>query len=513
VSTIALGPIGWVRWFWRQLTTMRVALQLLFLLALAAAPGSYFPQRAASPMKVTQYLKDSPDLGAWLDRFGMFDVYGSVWFSSIYILLMISLIGCIIPRVKVHFEAMRGVPPTAPRFLTKLETSTSVAIPSGDPSLVEPVMEYLSRKRWRVRTDQDEFGTYIAAERGYLRETGNLIFHIAIVFILIAVAAGSMFGWRGQVVIRENTSMTNELSQYDTFTPGRLFSLGQLEPFTVQLDRLEVRYEESGMQIGAARDYKATVTYRESAKEPEQTRIIGVNDPLNVGNASMFLVGHGYAPHFRVTDSHGNVVFDDAVIFLPQDSNFTSTGVVKVPDADPQLGFNGIFAPTGVVTEDRGPHSLFPQLIDPQVFLSAWTGDLGLDNGIAQNVYRIDTTHLKKLGLEELEPGETWKLPQGKGSITFVGVVQFATFNVASDPGQNWALFGAILAILGVIAGLYVQRRRLWIRIVDGNAEIAVLSRYEDARLSEVLEEMKFLCEKTLGVEQSAADERASDGS
>jgi len=34
---------GWLRWGWRQLTSMRTALILLFLLALAAVPGSIIP--------------------------------------------------------------------------------------------------------------------------------------------------------------------------------------------------------------------------------------------------------------------------------------------------------------------------------------------------------------------------------------------------------------------------------------------------------------------------------------
>ena len=281
-----------------------------------------------------------------------------------------------------------------------------------------------------------------------------------------------------------------------------------LVPFNIRLDSLDVTYESEGTQVGAARDYRATVSYRESAESPLQTQVVGVNNPLNVGNASVFLVGHGYAPHFIVKDKTGKVVFDDAVVFLPQDPNFTSQGVIKVPDTTPQLGFNGVFAPTGVVTKERGPHSLFPQLIDPMVFLSVWEGDLGLDAGIPQNVYQLSTAKLKRVGLEELSPGESWKLPNGLGTLEFVDVVQFATFNIASDPGQNWALVGAILAIVGVIAGLYVQRRRLWIRVFSDGVEVAIMSRYEDARLSEVLQDFVHFCEVDLHMTQCAPKER-----
>jgi len=65
-----LGVRGTLRWVWRQLTSMRVALMLLMLLAVAAVPGSVLPQRPVDPAKVAAYLVDHPGSGAWLDRLG-----------------------------------------------------------------------------------------------------------------------------------------------------------------------------------------------------------------------------------------------------------------------------------------------------------------------------------------------------------------------------------------------------------------------------------------------------------
>src|SRR3954466_8245838 len=90
-----LGVIGWIRWFWRQLTSMRVALILLFMLSLGAIPGSLIPQSGTDPLKVEDFRKTHETLAPLYDKLGLFHVYGSVWFSAIYILLFISLIGCI----------------------------------------------------------------------------------------------------------------------------------------------------------------------------------------------------------------------------------------------------------------------------------------------------------------------------------------------------------------------------------------------------------------------------------
>ena len=54
VSLPSLGVVGWVRWFWRQLTSMRVALLLLLLLSLGAIPGSLIPQTGIDVTKVVR---------------------------------------------------------------------------------------------------------------------------------------------------------------------------------------------------------------------------------------------------------------------------------------------------------------------------------------------------------------------------------------------------------------------------------------------------------------------------
>jgi cytochrome c biogenesis protein len=304
--------------------------------------------------------------------------------------------------------------------------------------------------------------------------------------------------------LREGTGFSNVVAQYDTFTPGRLFKSDDLVPFNVQLDQMEVTFEQTSERSAKATDFAATLEFRESVTQDFQTKTIGVNNPLDIGNASMFLLGWGYAPHIIVRDGPGNIVFDDTVVFLPQDGNFTSTGVVKVPDMEPQLGIQGIFAPTAIITADQGPHSMYPDLVNPMIFASFWSGDLGLDNGKPQNIYSLDKTKLKRIGLRDLKPGETWELKNNKGSVEFVEVTQFATFNVASDPSQNWALLGAILAILGIIASLYIQRRRVWIRVVSegGKTEVivAAISRQEDVDLSLVVADIASQCSNLLTV-------------
>jgi cytochrome c biogenesis protein len=477
---------------WRQLTSMRTALILLFLLAIASIPGSVLPQRGTNPIRVDQWLKNNPGIGPLLDRGGFFDVYGSPWFAAVYLLLFISLVGCVLPRIRLHAKAMTAPPPPAPRRLSRLPVSREFASPSEGDVVLDSAQEYLRSHRWRVLRGESaaDGSRWVAAEKGYLRETGNLVFHLALLFVLLAVAVGGLLGWKGNVIVREGSGFSNTLTQYDAWGGGRLVSPNNLAPFSFTLNRFNVDFERSAAQRGAPRLFRADVTYRSSPDAQAVDTSIEVNEPLDVDGAKVFLVGHGYAPRFVVRDSSGAVVFDDAVVFLPQDGNFTSTGVIKVPDADPALGFNGLFLPTAARTGTGMGVSTFPAADNPEVLLAAFRGDMGLDSGVPQSVYTLDTSKMVKVGLQSMAPGDTWTLPNSSGSIEFTGYERWASFQIAHDPGKELALVSALAAIAGLMLSLFVRRRRLWVKVLTDEAggtlvQVAGLAKTDSADVPE----------------------------
>src|SRR5579859_4588539 len=115
----------WPRWLWRQLTSMRTALILLFLLALGSIPGSVLPQEGVDPAGVQQYYASHPALAPWFNRLGLFNVFASPWFAAIYLLLFASLVGCVVPRTFRLIGSARTPPPRAPRNLRRLPQSVS----------------------------------------------------------------------------------------------------------------------------------------------------------------------------------------------------------------------------------------------------------------------------------------------------------------------------------------------------------------------------------------------------
>jgi cytochrome c biogenesis protein len=499
----ALGPKEMLRWAWTQLTSMRTALFLLLLLAVAAVPGSLFPQRPANPAVVTQYIKDNPDYGKLLDSLQLYDVYSSAWFSAIYLLLFISLIGCVVPRAIAHYKAMRSQPPRTPKRLSRLPEYGTLVIPAsaGIPAsdAIHGAAGVLRKRGYRVEVrDDDGARPSLGAERGFLKEVGNLVFHTSLIGVLVSVAIGGLFGYSGQRILVEGDTFVNTLVGYDQFNPGTNFQSSQLQPYSIQLDKFDITFDrESQGKFGQPIDFAAAVTTRENPDAPAKQETLKVNDPVTLGGTSIYLTGNGYAPVVTIRDGEGNIAMQGPVVAKLQGDNYYSSVVIKVPDAKPdQLGFAGFFLPTAFVTDEGVSFSGDPELFNPQLTLNSYFGDLGLDDGAPQNVFELDVEDLTPLNARNLDaggitlaPGTSYTLPDGKGSISFDGVKRYIGVDIHHNPGQLYALIFALLAVAGLILSLYVNRRRAWVRTgshEDGRTmvEYGLLARGEDHRLA-----------------------------
>lgn len=526
------GLVGWLRWAWRQLTSMRTALVLLLLLAVAAVPGSIFPQRSADPNGVTQWRADNPDLFGVLDGLQLFDVYSSVWFSAIYILLFVSLIGCVIPRTRHHAKALRARPPRTPARLgrladyrtAQLHPPEGMAPAAAAEEAVRVASEHLRRAGYRVEGYVAGSSVSVSAERGYLRETGNLVFHTALIGVLLAVGLGGAFTYTGQRTIVEGTTFVNALTDYSSFNPGRFVNEENLSPYTVTLDRFDVQYQPfDAPGAGQAGGFVAHVTTQQPGAAPVQGEV-RVNHPLGLAADRIYLMGNGYAPMITVRNAAGEVVFHDSVPFLPQDANLTSLGVVKVADGMPeQLGMVGFFYPTAQELDSGAFTSVYPDLVFPLLSLDVYSGDLGIDDGTPRSVYTLDPTGMTKLTGRDtdvasirLQPGQTADLPGGLGTVTFDdasgadaaaseaggtdatdytdSVKRFVSLSIHHDVAAPFVLVFAVLAVAGLLAALFVPRRRMWVKATPGDRTVAVeyagLARGEDPALARAVDQL-----------------------
>jgi len=348
------------------------------------------------------------------------------------------------------------------------------------------------RQHYRVLEGTDADGRrWVGAERGRHRETGNLLFHIAVLVVLLGMAVVSLFGFKGTALVIVGNGFSNTITQYDGYTAGRLFKPSRLVPFNLAFTNFIVKFEESGATKGAAREFDATMQVTPEPGEPTVTDHLKVNHPLHIGNEQVHLIGHGYAPIVTVKDGNGNVAWSGPVAFLPQDGNFSSTGVIKVPDARPdEIGLQGLFLPSAHVDPVKGPISVFPDAENPALFLTAYIGNLGLDDGTPQSIYSLDTTGLTQLTKDgqpfrvAMLPGDTEKLPGNAGTITYEGYKRWANLQISSRPGTMIVLVGAVAALVGLMGSLFIPRRRAWVRVENDAGRTVIVLAGLDQRTS-----------------------------
>ncbi len=185
--------------------------------------------------------------------------------------------------------------------------------------------------------------------------------------VLVGFAVGSLFGYKGGVILVVGNGFSNNLTQYDDFVPGSLFQADDMEPFSFDIGSFDVNWLTSGPRKGMAQGFESHLTYQETPTSEAKKYDLKVNHPLSIGDTEVFLIGHGYAPVITIRDGNGDVAYSGPTIFLPTDQTFTSFGVVKAPDARPQqIGLEGGFYPTYAFTQETGPFSVFGNAVNPR---------------------------------------------------------------------------------------------------------------------------------------------------
>lgn len=473
-----MNPLLIIRRGWRRLISMRTALILLFLLAVASVPGSLLPQRPLNPVKVKAYLASHGGWGHFLDRLGMFDVFGTPWFAAIYLLLFISLVGCLIPRIRMHARSAVSRPLPAPKNLSRLRESAQLQTALPAPAYADAARTGLGR-RWRVERREEAGGVVtLSAEKGYTRETGNLIFHVALLCALVLIAIGRLFSYESSYLVEQGKGFCNGAFA-DSSRPGRLAAQGKVTPppFCVNVTNFDAQY----LADGQPSKFLASITYQPNVNSPvEHSGQISVNHPLRLEGDRVYLVGHGYSPLITVTLPNGTVYHRVADFVPTEAATLYSEGAFEVtqPDAKNEVGVEGFFAPTPVESSPGIVTSASPIVKDPVLGIFVWTGTLHPD-GAPHSVSSLDTTELAKVGQANLKLGQSVTASNGV-KVTFDSWTPWVTLQVSHDPTQTYLLFAAGAMIIGLVGSLSVRRRRVWLRITPGtgpgNSGLTVVS-------------------------------------
>jgi cytochrome c biogenesis protein len=531
---------------WRALTSMGTALVLLFLLALGAIPGALLPQRSLNAGKVDDYLATHRGIGPWLNRLQAFDVFSSFWFTAIYVLLFVSLVGCLTPRMIEHARSLRATPVAGPRNLARLPKHAGAELLADPEELNALANTITGRLRgWRTairHPDSTEASTVeVSAEKGYLREFGNIVFHFSLLGLLVAVAVGKLFGYEGNVVVIADGGpgfCSASPAAFDSFRAGNTVDGTSLHPICIRVNDFHAHYLPSGQATSFAadidyQDYPAT---HDVTADSWRHHLLEVNHPLRVGGDRVYLQGHGYAPTFTLTFPDGQTRTSTVQWRPDNPQTLLSSGVARIdppagsyPNAAErrkhEIAIQGLLAPTeqldGTLLSSR-----FPALNAPAVAVDIYRGDTGLDTGRPQSLFTLDPRLIEQGRLIKekrvnLRAGQEVRLDRGPAAgtvVRFDGAVPFVNLQVSHDPGQIWVLVFAITMMAGLLVSLLVRRRRVWVRLTPAvgtvNVELGGLARTDNSGWGDEFERLTERLVDGLGEPgaptQTAASRRSS---
>jgi cytochrome c biogenesis protein len=448
---------------------MRTALVLLVVLAAASILGSLFPQEGVSPQRVDQYFQDHPALAPVLDRLGLFDVFGSAWYMAIYLALLGALVACLVPRTRALYRVLRSRPPRGGN-LDRYRTRATFDTTASPEQAINAARTVLRRRHFRLAEHPEGSGEprpgvpgELAGEKGYLREASSLLFHVSLLVLLVGLAYGKGYGYRGQAAIIEGETWANARVGYDNFSPGRFFGPERLAPFQLRLDDFSNSFHDNN----TPREFVSRLTALDLDGRQTQAQRVAPNRPMTVEGVRVFQSDYGYVPVVRVVGRDGDeLVPPQEVLTLRDPASEWSTGAVKVTRAKPQVGLE-LTMFTGLRTAPDcpggAPFCNDPRLVRPVLVVLPYQGDLQASK--VQSVFTLDRTRLAPLGDRPLVlgVGQSGKLANGM-KVSFTGLKQYSVFTLARDPGVPIVAVAAVLLLGGLIPSLYVTRRRVWVR-------------------------------------------------
>ena len=265
-----------LRWIWRQVTSMRTALILLLLLALAAIPGSVIPQEGVDSLKTSNWQADHPKLTPVYERLGLFSVYDSaVVLRDLH--PADDLAGRLHRAAHVPLlardprQAAGGAeqpdPPARPRVVHDRPTRPRSCWSAADGALRAPALpvdgDHRRRRSRPSAATCARSATWSSTCRCWWCWSG--------------FAVGGLFGYKGGVIllVGDDYGFSNNLTQYDEFNPGSLFQADDMEPFSFTIDDFDVDWLTTGPRAGMARGFQSHLTYQESPDAPEKTTTSG----------------------------------------------------------------------------------------------------------------------------------------------------------------------------------------------------------------------------------------------
>jgi len=429
---------GALEGLWHFLSSMRVAMVLILVLAVLGVIGSLVIQAPPGvlndPAAKSDWLNEiRPRFGGLtgiMDSLQLFQIFNSVIFRVIVAALTISLIACSIHRFPGMLQtATRPRVDVGPGFFEHAPQHEAIVVRHTPAETLEIVGDLLRGKRYRTIVT-DDGAIHLYADRFRWAPFAGLIGHLSLVVILAGAIVGSTFGYRDSGF---------------TIAEGSTLPVAAEAGLSIQLLDFSDTYYTT---TGAPEDYASQVVlYKDGAEVARHT--IRVNDPLRYGDTTFYQAFFGTAAVMTVEDSKGNTLVSEGVpLAWRTTADNRPIGSFSLPGTD-YIGWV-------IGTLGSGDTRVKPGQMEVDLYTA--------DTGVLVDSKVIDQGSAATIG------GLT---------VTFDRESQFTGLNVARDPGVMLVWLGSLLLFGGFVIRFTIPHKRLWARIVarpNGGAVLGLAS-------------------------------------
>ena len=420
---------------WHLLTSMRVAMVLILVLAALCVIGSLVIQiptgMADDPTARAQWLDSvRPKYGGWtnvMDALGFFDVFNSLVFRVLVAGLVIGLIACTVHRIPgVWRTATKPRVDVGPGFFEHAPQREQIVMHATSAEALERVQGVLKKHHYRLITHDD--GTvHLYADRFRFAAFASLAGHVSLILILLGAIIGTTWGFKNQsfVVPEGSTVLT-----------------GTEDGLALKLISFTDTYYPTN---GQPADYVSQVQLVKNG-QPLAAQTIRVNEPMSYNGATYYQRAFGPAVDLTIKDGSGKTVYDEGVPLdgSSTDSSNRAAGSLVIPQTSDLIN---VFATTG--TNDT---SIKPGQIQIALYLGG--------SGVATATQVVDQGKAAQVG---------------PYTMTFNREAKYTVLSISRDPGQYLVWLGAFLLFAGFTLVFLLPQRRVWARIT-GRGSMAVVS-------------------------------------
>ncbi len=400
--------------------SLKLTISLLILLAVLSIIGTLIMQNATRSEYIQRY-----GIGLYqvLDFFNVFDMYHSLWFKVILLLLVVNLIACSTNRLPGIFRQMS-------RVSGALEDGMLKAIPYVEKvQIPNPIKKeediQSSIKKWFKNASriENERAITLFSEKGRYSRLGVPITHLSIIIILVGGLLGSEFGFKAFVNILEGETVGQ------IYERGKDGEIARPLGFSVRCDDFKITYYDlPGRKEKHVKEYTSIITVLENGKEVLK-KTVQVNHPLHYKGLAFYQSNYGAIHDVALgiqwkgkKEKTSFKVLEGTTVPVPNTNNIIR--VLKYAHEVHSFG-------EGVQVV------LFKSNQEPKPF---W---------LLKNFPQLD----EKRGDEFV--------------LTFEGFTEkeYTGLSVTKDPGVWVVWIGCGLMIVGLIVSFFFSHQRVWVRI------------------------------------------------